>query len=182
MTESSSTFPTTGRLAAVDYGTVRIGIAVCDPMRILVSPLEIRAVTSREADGEYFAKLAKREAIDGFVIGLPVHLDGGESQKSIEVRRFGRWLHDVTGVPVRLFDERFTSSTAEDLMRSRNQVDPRSRSKKAKMRPRNIDAVAAQVILESFLEAARYRTEGIPGQALGSVEKGDVAIDDRKQR
>ena len=130
LAESLEFFPATGRLAAVDYGTVRIGIAVCDPMRILVSPLEIHAVSSRVADGEYFARLAKREAIDGFVVGLPVHLDGGESQKSIEVRRFGRWLHEVTGVPVRLFDERFTSSTAEDMMRSRNQVDPRSRSKK----------------------------------------------------
>ncbi len=68
------------------------------------------------------------------------------------------------------------------MMRSRNQVDPRSRSKKAKMRPRNIDAIAAQVILESFLEAARYRGGDIPGQPLGSMEKGDSSIDDSKQR
>ena len=48
------------------------------------------------------------------------------------------------------------------------------------MRPRNIDAIAAQVILESFLEAARYRGGEIPGQPLGSSERGDSAIDDRK--
>ena len=68
-------FPRSGRLAGVDFGSVRIGISVCDPLWILVSPLEIRQVSDPARDAEYFRALAKREALAGWVVGLPIHCD-----------------------------------------------------------------------------------------------------------
>jgi putative holliday junction resolvase len=124
-------------------------------LRILVSPLEIRQVAGHERDAEYFRVLARREGIAGFVVGLPIHCDGGESEKSRQAREFARWLRGATGVPVRLFDERFTTSDAQSRLR-------RSGGGK-RTRQRQVDAVAAQVLLESFLEAARYGGH-LPGQ------------------
>ncbi len=165
---SEITFPPTGRLLGIDYGTVRIGVAVCDPLRILVSPLEIRTVGTPEADGVYFAQLAKSERADGFVVGLPIHCDGRESEKSRQVRTFAKWLRDTTGLPVRLFDERFT--TADAQARIRGQAGNK------KSRARLVDAVAAQVLLESFLEAARYRGD-LPGQSIDAPPKGDAPLE-----
>lgn len=163
-------FPLSGRLAAVDYGTVRIGIAVCDPDRILVSPLEVHLVSKPSKDAAYFQDLAKGERLAGFVVGLPIHCDGGESQKSAEARDFARWLHETTGLPVRLFDERFSTAHAKERLRSGSKLS-RQKSK------RKLDAVAAMVLLESFLESARYHGR-LPGQALGSPPTGDSAIED----
>jgi putative holliday junction resolvase len=163
-------FPTAGRLLGVDFGTVRIGISVCDPLRILVSPLEIREVAGLAADARYYSELAKREAACGFVVGLPIHCDGGESEKSRQARTFAAWLQATTELPVRLFDERFTTSAAQQRVGG-----GQSRNKK-KSRIRRIDAVAAQVLLESFLEAARYRDE-IPGQSPTHTPSGDASLE-----
>ena len=166
--DSASDFPEQGRLAAIDYGTVRMGIAICDPERILASPLEVRLVAGRPADGDYFADLARRERVAGFVVGLPIHCDGGESQKSIETREFARWLADRTGRPVRLFDERFTTAAAEQRLRPASLG--RRRQKK------RLDAVAALILLESFLEAIRYRGS-VPGQSVQAPPGGDRSLD-----
>lgn len=166
--EHDDAFPRCGRLAGVDYGTVRIGISVCDPLRILVSPLEIRQVGGHASDAEYFRSLAQREGILGFVVGLPIHCDGGESEKSRQSREFARWLWSATAVPVRLFDERFTTSDAQSRVR-RGAGGKRTRQ-------RQIDAVAAQILLESFLEAARYAGR-LPGQPIGAPPGGEESLD-----
>ena len=85
--------PRSGRLAGVDYGTVRIGIALCDPSQIIASPHEIYAVQSKEEDLSYFQRLVEEESVVGFVVGLPIHLSGDESEKSIEARQFARWIN-----------------------------------------------------------------------------------------
>jgi putative Holliday junction resolvase len=71
-----------GRIGGVDYGTVRIGLAVTDPDRTMASPLEIYTRRNLQLDAKYFQQLAKEERIALWVVGLPVHLDGRESQKS----------------------------------------------------------------------------------------------------
>ena len=149
-------FPNAGRVAAVDYGTVRIGIAVCDPDWILASPLEVYPATQWREDAEYFLELIRRERIVGWVVGLPIHCDGNESQKSKECRQFAKWLADETHLPTRLFDERFTTADAKRRLRGAGYT----RKKKKK----RVDAIAAQVLLESFLESSRYHGEiaGVP--------------------
>src|SRR5262245_19527968 len=105
-----------GRIAAIDYGTVRIGIALSNASRTLASPYEIYTRRSPERDSEYYVKLVRNEAIVQFVVGLPVHGHGGESQKSIEAQNFGKWLTAETRIPVDYFDERFTTAFAEQLL------------------------------------------------------------------
>lgn len=163
-------FPPSGRVAAVDYGTVRIGIAICDPDRILASPLEVYSAANWKQDGgDYFRSLVKQERIAGFVVGLPIHCDGGESQKSKECREFARWLAEETEIPVRLFDERFTTSAAKQRMSGGGYT----RDKKKK----RIDAIAALVLLESFLEACRYH-DHVAGEPVDAKPTGGDGLDD----
>ena len=74
------------RIAGIDYGTVRIGIALADTEVGIASPYANYTRRTPALDAEYFARLTKEEQIARFVVGLPVHLDGGESQKSTEAR------------------------------------------------------------------------------------------------
>jgi putative Holliday junction resolvase len=134
-----------GRLAGIDYGTVRIGIALSDARQTLASPYENYRRCSAEADAERFRQLVREESVVGFVVGLPVHTDGRESAKSIEARRFGQWLQEATGVRVEYFDERFTTSEAEQFLGAAGLT-----SKKRKAR---LDMLAAQIMLSAYLES-----------------------------
>src|SRR5512146_1181992 len=106
----SDSLPRSGRLAGIDYGTVRIGIAITDPGQSLASPLEIVTRRDKLQDERYFRRLAELERLAGFVVGLPVHTSGEESQKSFESREFAKWLGEITKLPVALFDERYTTA------------------------------------------------------------------------
>jgi putative Holliday junction resolvase len=133
------------RIAGIDYGTVRIGIAVADTETRIASPVDNYTRRSERLDGEYFARLTKEERLSKFVVGLPVHLDGHESQKSQEARKFGDWLGKITGVPVEYFDERFTSAEAEQFL-----LDAGLSKQQRKQR---LDKLAAQIMLTAYLEA-----------------------------
>jgi putative Holliday junction resolvase len=98
-------------------------------------------------DGEFFKKLVRDEGVAGWVIGLPIHCDGQESQKSTEARLFAHWLQNLTKIPSRFIDERFSTALATQMLRPAELT-----RKKTKQR---IDRVAAMVILESFLESQR---------------------------
>lgn len=150
-TLEQAVFPA-GRLAGIDYGTVRIGIAVTDSRRALASPYAIYQRRDAAADERYFQSLAEAEKIVGFIVGLPVHLDGRESQKSREARQFGSWLSQITGTPVAFFDERFTTAEADRFL-SAAQLTKKQRKARR-------DKLAAQIILSAFLESSRA---GDPG-------------------
>jgi putative holliday junction resolvase len=145
--------PRQGRLAGIDYGSVRIGVAITDPDQRLASPLENYTRKGLAADTAWITKLAQSERIAGFVVGLPVHTTGEESQKSAEARRFGKWLAEATKLPVRYFDERFTTANAEALLQDAGLTK--------KQRKERLDKLAAQILLAAYLESTR--TEGEPG-------------------
>jgi putative Holliday junction resolvase len=142
-----STAGLTGRLAGIDYGTVRVGVAITDREQRIASPLANYTRRGERADAEYFRKLVADEQITGFVVGLPVHLDGRESGKSAEARRFGEWLGKITGLPIVFFDERFTSVEAEQVL-----LGAELTKKKRKAR---LDKLAAQILLVAYLEAGK---------------------------
>jgi putative Holliday junction resolvase len=146
-----------GRLAGIDYGTVRIGIAVTDYDQQLASPFDNYTRRGLAADTAYFRRLADDERIDRFVVGLPVHISGDESAKSLEARRFGEWLTKVTGRPVEFFDERYTSSEAERVL-----LEMGLTKKKRKER---LDKLAAQILLTAYLES---HSRGAPPASLES--------------
>ena len=134
-----------GRVAGIDYGTVRVGIAVTDSRRTMASPVESYTRRDARLDAEHFIRLVAEQAVSLFVVGLPVHLDGRESGKSEEARRFGQWLAEVTGVPVEFFDERFTTTEAQYVL-----SDAQLRGKR---RRRRVDMLAAQIMLSAWLES-----------------------------
>lgn len=149
-------FPSRGRLAGIDYGHVRIGIALCDPDRRIASPFETYARSTAERDASYFRRLVQEERVVGFVVGLPVHASAAESAKSQEARRFGQWLSEVAERPVCFFDERYTTVEASELLR-----EGRFGRKRRKQR---LDKLAAQILLAAFLEST------VPGDPPESLE------------
>jgi putative holliday junction resolvase len=136
-----------GRLLGVDYGTVRVGLAVCDPDRIVASPLMTYARRNLEADATYFKKVAAAEEVVGLVIGLPMHTNGREGVKAKEAREFGAWLGTVTGLPVEFADERFTTVFAESALWNAGLTHKRRKERR--------DRVAAQMLLQQFLDSQR---------------------------
>ncbi len=133
------------RIAGIDFGTVRIGIATADLAIGIAGPYETYSRRSERLDAEYFRRLAAEERIGRFVVGLPVFASGNESPKSLEVRTFGAWLEKLTGVPVEYFDERYTSAEAETLLLEAGLTKKR--------RKERLDQLAAQIMLTAYLEA-----------------------------
>jgi putative Holliday junction resolvase len=133
------------RIAGIDYGTVRIGVAMADTSVGIASPHSTCQRRNEELDRKFFVDLVANDGVDRFVVGLPVHLDGNESQKSIEAREFGTWLEKVTGVPVEYFDERFTTVEADEILSSRKLTKKRRTARR--------DQLAAQVMLAAYLES-----------------------------
>ncbi len=138
-----------GRIAGIDFGRARIGIAITDPDRTLASPHENYARRGPVADARRFQQLVQEEQVVLFVVGLPVHLDGRESEISREARQFGSWLAEATGVPVEYFDERFSTSEAHELLKAA--------AWKHSRRKRKLDMLAAQVMLSAYLESRGKR-------------------------
>ena len=135
----------TGKIAGIDYGTVRIGIAVSDADRILASPYETYVRKSPDRDTEYFRQLVSEERITQFVLGLPLHLSGDLSEKAKEVIRFGRWLVSATGIEVDYIDERYTSVEAEHILREAGLTEKKRKARR--------DKLAAQLLLSAYLES-----------------------------
>lgn len=148
--QSESKLPNSGRLLGVDFGTVRVGLAICDPTQTWVTPLDTYTRRTERLDRQHFVKLAQEERLAGIVLGLPIHCDGKESQKSAEAREFGNWLTKVTECPVGYFDERFTTAEARRLL-GETQLS-------AKKKKERLDGVAAHLILSHYLESSRNST------------------------
>jgi putative holliday junction resolvase len=145
-----------GRLLGVDYGQVRIGLAVSDAERKIASPLGTYTRRTRKEDAAHFQRLVAAEQIVEIILGLPVHLDGHEGAKAAETRTFGTWLNAATGLPILYWDERFTTVEAERLLVSAGLTNQRRRTRR--------DQVAAQILLQSYLDS------GCPGeQTLGPL-------------
>lgn len=139
------------RFLGIDYGTKRIGLAVGDDSAGVASPLETVEVRGSTADhARQVATVAQAYEVDAFVIGLPVNMDGTEGKQAKVTRRFGDELNAADGRPVHYFEEQLSSVAARELLRSTGL--PRKKQKALE------DAIAAQVILQEFLDArARER-------------------------
>jgi len=138
-------------LLGIDYGTVRIGLAICDESQRWVTPLDTYHRMDPKHDERFFSELISREHVRGIVIGLPIHSDGRESQKSQEVRQFQVWLASLSEVPSLFQDERFTTAEAQRLMKAAGL--------KHAQRKKRVDRLAAHLILEHFLESRSNRSQ-----------------------
>jgi len=129
----------------VDFGNVRIGLAISDPDRKLASPLETYARRGRDADAEHLRALIATEEVGALIVGLPIHLNGTEGQKAAEARAFGAWLGEATGLAVTFFDERFTTVQAESALWEAGLTHKQRKARR--------DRVAAQMMLQAYLDA-----------------------------
>jgi putative Holliday junction resolvase len=134
-----------GRLLGVDYGSVRVGLAVSDRDRRIASPLATYTRRCPKQDAAHFRAVVRKEEIVGLIVGLPVHMDGRVGEKAVLARAFGKWLGELTALPVVFWDERFTTVEAEGLLLSAGLTNKRRKARR--------DRVAAQVLLRSYLEA-----------------------------
>jgi len=141
----SRAVPGTGRLLGVDYGAVRVGLALSDPERRLATPYRMYERHTEEEDAAFFRELVTRERVQGIVIGLPRLMRGAEGVSAERARRFGDWLAHVTGLPVVYWDERLTTRAAE---RALWQAGLPHKQRKARR-----DKVAAAILLQNYLDA-----------------------------
>ena len=142
----------TGRLLGVDYGTRRVGLAVCDVDRVVASPLVTYERINPQADAEFFQRVVADENVVAIVVGLPVHTDGNEGVKAKESRQFGRWLAVETKLPVVFWDERFTTVQAESALWQAGLTHKKRKDRR--------DRVAAQMLLQSYIDAKCPPDEG----------------------
>lgn len=135
------------KILAVDLGKVRTGLAVSDIGEVLASPLCVIAEKNAEILAEKINQICKDECISKIVLGLPRNMDGSEGESAQNAKAFGKMLEEKTQLPVILLDERGTTITAHNYLNETN-----TRGKKRK---RVVDAVAATVILQSYLDGPR---------------------------
>jgi putative holliday junction resolvase len=141
---------------AIDVGSARIGVARCDPGGSLASPLT--TVTRGRGDLARLAELAERHGVIEVIVGLPTSLSGTEGSAAAAARVFAHGLAArLAPVPVRLFDERFTTVTAHDALRAAGR-DSRARRTV-------VDQAAAAVLLQAALDAERS-TGRPPGEPV----------------
>jgi len=133
------------RTLGIDYGTKRIGMSMSDPSGRIASPLGIRHRVSASQDGEFFKELVRSHQLARVVVGLPRHTDGKEGDKAHDARKYGAWLAAELGLPVDFFDERYTSIDAEARLRSAGM--------RAKGRKKRRDMLAAQIMLQAYLDS-----------------------------
>ena len=138
-------FPATGPLLGLDPGTKTIGIASCDGLRMIASPVEMIAKGRRLAPAleRLFALYDERGAV-GLVLGLPLNMDGSEGPRAQSVRALAWNILKVRDVPILLQDERLSTAEAEWTMMDADL----SRKRRAE----RIDASAAAIILKAALE------------------------------
>ena len=130
------------RYLAIDYGSKRTGLALCDANETISTPLT--TIHGQPQLIEKIAELIEAENVEAVVLGLPLNMDGSESAQTKVIRKFAERLKDCLKVPVHLQDERLSSFGAEQKLAPANFT-------KGKMKQR-LDAVAAAEILEAFLE------------------------------
>ena len=135
------------KIMAVDLGKARTGLAVCDPGEMLASPLVVLPSWNQEKLLDEIANLAKEHRIEQMVVGLPLNMDGSQGESAQNALAFAKLLREKTGLPVDMKDERGTTISAHNYL---NTTDTRGKKRKAV-----VDAVAATIILQDYLDYRR---------------------------
>jgi len=142
-----------GRWAAIDYGTRRIGIALSDSRELIASPATtLDAAGAVAGDARLILRWATENDADGLVIGLPINMDGSLGPQAKLSGDLADQLRRLGSLPIELWDERLSSFQADQVM----QAAGLTRAKKKRHR----DALAAQVILQSFLDTRQDSSDG----------------------
>jgi putative holliday junction resolvase len=133
------------RIMGIDYGEKRVGIAVSDPMRIFSKPFTV--LQNNKNIFDKLKKIIREQDVQKIVLGLPVHPDGNESEKTEEVKQFAIELKGQINTPLIFFDERYTTQDARKILITEGCSIEDSKQK--------IDMYAASVILKNYLESTK---------------------------
>jgi putative Holliday junction resolvase len=144
LTEAAPLLPARGALIGLDLGTKTIGVAASDPDRRLATPVETVARTRFTADAERLLVLARERRAAGFVLGLPINMDGTEGPRAQATRAFASNFAKLTELPIALWDERLSTAAVE---RALIEADVSREKRKAV-----IDQHAAAYILQGALD------------------------------
>ena len=136
-------------ILAVDLGKARTGIAACDAGEMLASPVTVIEEWNRDKLCEKICAIAKERRAQQLVLGLPKNMDGSEGESAQGAREFGAKLAQAAGLPLDFQDERGTTITAHSFL---NETNTRGKKRKAV-----VDAVAAVIILENYLQRRRLQ-------------------------
>jgi len=137
-----------GPVLGLDLGERRIGLAVSDPAGVIAFPIGALDRKSLAADIEALCALIRERGVAAVVVGLPLHLDGRAGTGAEAARRFAARLGAASALPVALVDERMTTVIAERALREQ----PTGRGKRKRPAKHQVDALAATMILRTYLE------------------------------
>ena len=140
-----------GPVLGLDLGERRIGLAVSDPAAVIAFPIGALDRHGLSADVRALCDLIHERGVVAVVIGLPLHLNGRAGTGAESARRFAKALGDACALPVNLVDERLTTVIAERALRE----EPRGRGRGKRPRKDQVDALAAALILRTYLEQPR---------------------------
>ena len=140
------------RILAIDYGDARTGVAVSDPTGLLAGFTTVIQSHNPDFVASEVARLVKEHQAEELVMGFPRNMDGTEGPRAELYKSFAKKLEDTANMPVRLWDERRTTVEAHAIL-SEN-------GKKMKKHRKNVDAVAATLILEGYLTYRRTHPQG----------------------
>jgi len=138
---------------ALDVGERRVGVAITDPLGLWARPLKVIVRRSKKEDFDAIARLVDEHQAACIVVGHPLSLDGQVGPQAQRVERYASALAEHVRVPVVLWDERLSTAEAEQLLRESGETTREFRSR--------VDAVAAAVILQSYLDAAEEREQTV---------------------
>jgi putative Holliday junction resolvase len=142
--EAATHLPPRGALIGLDLGTKTIGVASSDPDRKLASGVETVARSNFKTDAARLLGLATERAATGFVLGLPINMDGSEGPRAQSTRAFARNFAKLTELPIALWDERLSTAAVERALIATDM----SRARRAEV----IDQHAAAFILQGALD------------------------------
>lgn len=134
-----------GRIMAVDFGSKRIGIAFSDPLAMFATPHSVLENTDLASVKAEISRLAKANSATLIVIGIPYAIDGSHTPKTTETLEFIDEMKAATDLPVKGWDERYSSSEAENELKKMGKSWQEAR--------KMVDAMAAAMILKSYLES-----------------------------
>ncbi len=143
------------RLLGLDLGTKTIGMAISDSNWSIASPVDTIRRKKFTTDVELMLAYIKKEGVQGLVMGLPYNMDGSEGPRAQATRAFVRNMRPLTDLPLLYWDERLSSYAAEQAMLEADMT----RRKRAK----NIDQIAASIILQSCLDRLQEHRNGTSG-------------------
>ena len=145
--ENAQILGASGALLGLDLGSKTIGIAVCDPDRLVATPVHTIRRTKFTKDAAHLKEIAGERNATGLIIGLPLNMDGTEGSSAQSARAFGRNLKNVLPLPMVFWDERLSTAAMErDLIA----LDT-SRARRAE----KIDEMAATFILQGAIDRLR---------------------------